>query len=380
MNRALREHARSTGRVTTGRSSATALVWVAAGLVLGWLGPVAAAVPTDFTVKLGGSGISNWSKEARQGTIGLRQLGGHLSVDVATKRDSPLILSPYIDVYHRLASGDRPRTNMSTSMLTGLNFIFFPVPRGHNKVTMYLGGGGGLARMKVTATPVLGEATTAYKTRAMGNALMGLEVKVQKRTSLFLQAQYLIATKMLNGVSAHAGVAFHLYRDTPAPAAHAAAPAYTPAASVSRPAPPPPPAPAKVIEPAKVVATQGDSVGPMSQMVYFTRDASDLDDAAKSILADKVAYLRANPTTRVLIVGYASQPGTDVYNMALGLRRSQAARAYLVSQGIDEKRVEVATRGEGQLVVEGPGEVANAQNRRDQFRLLVADPPAASTR
>jgi len=379
MNRALRELARTTGRAITGTSSATRLTCVAAGLVLGWLGPAASAVPTDVTVKLGGSGISNWSKEARQGTIGLRQLGGHLSVDVATQRDGHIMLSPYIDVYHRLASGDRPRTNMSTAMLTGVNLIFFPVPRGDNKVTMYLGGGGGIARMKVTAIPVAGEATTAYKIRAMADGLMGLEVKVQKRTSLFLQAQYLVATKMLNGVSAHAGVAFHLYRDTPATAAHTAVPAYTPAAPVSRPAPPPR-APAQVVAPAKVVATYGDSLGPMSEMIYFARDASELDDAATSILADKVAFLRANPTTRVLIVGYASQPGTDAYNMALGLRRSQAAKAFLISRGIDQKRIEVATRGEGQLVVDGPGEVANAQNRRDQFLLLIPDPPAPSTR
>jgi peptidoglycan-associated lipoprotein len=60
--------------------------------------------------------------------------------------------------------------------------------------------------------------------------------------------------------------------------------------------------------------------------------------------------------------------------MALGLRRAQASKAYLVSQGVAADRIEIATRGENNLLVEGPGEVANAENRRGQFRLLIADP------
>jgi outer membrane protein OmpA-like peptidoglycan-associated protein len=77
---------------------------------------------------------------------------------------------------------------------------------------------------------------------------------------------------------------------------------------------------------------------------------------------------------RIVIVGFASQPGTEAYNLALGTRRAEAAKAYLVSQGVDPIRIEIATRGEGQLVVEGPGELADAENRRGQFRLLIADP------
>jgi outer membrane protein OmpA-like peptidoglycan-associated protein len=116
------------------------------------------------------------------------------------------------------------------------------------------------------------------------------------------------------------------------------------------------------------------SLATMQQMIYFRNDRSDLSDSAKSILSDKVTVFRANPAMRIVIVGFASQPGTDAYNMALGLRRAEAAKAHLVSLGIDPIRIEIATRGEGQLVVEGPGEVANAANRRGQFRLLIADP------
>lgn len=112
----------------------------------------------------------------------------------------------------------------------------------------------------------------------------------------------------------------------------------------------------------------------MSQVIYFATDESTLSDSAKSILREKVAVFRSDPDMRIAIVGYASQPGTESYNMALGMRRAEAAKAYLVAQGVAASRVEISTRGEGQLVVEGPGEAANAANRRGTFRLLLADP------
>jgi len=112
----------------------------------------------------------------------------------------------------------------------------------------------------------------------------------------------------------------------------------------------------------------------MSQTIHFQRDRSELSDTAQRILREKVAVFRSNPTLRIAIVGFASQPGTEAYNMALGMRRAEAAKAYLVAQGVEASRIDITTRGEGQLVVEGPGEAANAANRRGTFRLLVADP------
>jgi outer membrane protein OmpA-like peptidoglycan-associated protein len=112
----------------------------------------------------------------------------------------------------------------------------------------------------------------------------------------------------------------------------------------------------------------------MQQMIYFHNDRSDLSDSAKKTLSDKVTVFRANPAMRIVISGFASQPGTEAYNMALGLKRAEAAKAYLVSQGVDPIRIEIVTGGEGQLAVEGPGEIADAANRRGQFRLLIADP------
>lgn len=112
----------------------------------------------------------------------------------------------------------------------------------------------------------------------------------------------------------------------------------------------------------------------MQEMIYFQNDRSDLSDAAKAILEQKVTVFRANPAMRIVISGFASEPGTAAYNMALGLRRAEEAKAFLVSQGVDPIRIEIATQGEGQLMFEGPSESVNAANRRGQFRLLIADP------
>lgn len=112
----------------------------------------------------------------------------------------------------------------------------------------------------------------------------------------------------------------------------------------------------------------------MQEMIHFRRDESALSDSAKAILRDKVTIFRANPEMRIVITGYASTPGTADYNMALGLRRATAAKEFLVQQGIAANRIEIATRGANDLLVEGPSDVANAANRRGQFRLLLAEP------
>jgi peptidoglycan-associated lipoprotein len=123
-----------------------------------------------------------------------------------------------------------------------------------------------------------------------------------------------------------------------------------------------------------ISASSVAALATMLEMIHFERDESTLDDVSRAILRDKVAIFNANPEMKIVITGYASSPGTDAYNMALGFRRATAARAYLVSQGIAQDRIEISTRGENNLVVAGPGEVANAANRRGQFRLLIADP------
>jgi outer membrane protein OmpA-like peptidoglycan-associated protein len=126
--------------------------------------------------------------------------------------------------------------------------------------------------------------------------------------------------------------------------------------------------------PKPAVPSSASALATMKAMIHFEHDRSDLSDSAKAILNSKVEVFRANPAMRIVIVGFASEPGTVAYNLALGTRRAEAAKAYLVARGVDPIRIEIATRGEGGLLVEGPGEVADSENRRGQFRLLIADP------
>lgn len=125
---------------------------------------------------------------------------------------------------------------------------------------------------------------------------------------------------------------------------------------------------------APVTASSVAALATMLEMINFERDQSDLDAVSRAILDDKVAIFNANPDMRIVITGYASSPGTDAYNMALGFRRATSAKAYLVSRGVNADRIEISTRGEENLLVAGPSDVANAANRRGQFRLLIADP------
>lgn len=117
--------------------------------------------------------------------------------------------------------------------------------------------------------------------------------------------------------------------------------------------------------------TSASALATMEEMIHFAHDRSDLDGTAMGILRAKVPVFRADPSMRIVIVGFASEPGTDRYNMALGMRRAEAARAYLISQGIDAGRIDIATRGSGELLIEGPGEAAHAANRRSEFRVQL---------
>lgn len=128
--------------------------------------------------------------------------------------------------------------------------------------------------------------------------------------------------------------------------------------------------------PAPATGPSAATTATMQEMIHFQREQSTLSDTARRILDNKVALFSADPSLRIVIVGFASEPGTDAYNMALGLRRAEAAKAYLVSKGVMPSRIEIETRGEGQLLVEGPTDAANASNRRGQFRILLTETPA----
>ncbi|HYU89538.1 MAG TPA: OmpA family protein [Gemmatimonadales bacterium] len=120
------------------------------------------------------------------------------------------------------------------------------------------------------------------------------------------------------------------------------------------------------------VASSAASLATMRELVHFAYDKSELTAQSREALDDKVNVFRANPAMRILIVGHTDDRGTGAYNLALGTRRAEVVRDYLVAQGVASSRIELETRGETQPMASGNSEGAMAQNRRDAFLILVA--------
>ena len=78
-----------------------------------------------------------------------------------------------------------------------------------------------------------------------------------------------------------------------------------------------------------------------------------------------------NPAVQLEITGHADERGSDEYNMALGMRRANAAKQWLVDHGIDESRITVRSMGEENPMAMGSNEDAWAQNRRDEFAITA---------
>jgi peptidoglycan-associated lipoprotein len=105
--------------------------------------------------------------------------------------------------------------------------------------------------------------------------------------------------------------------------------------------------------------------------VYFDFDKSEIRTDAKSALDAKLPLLKANPSMKIRIEGNTDSRGSNEYNMALGLRRANAAKRYLASQGIEAARFDVVSYGEERPVDQGTTEDAYQKNRRDDFVITV---------
>lgn len=98
--------------------------------------------------------------------------------------------------------------------------------------------------------------------------------------------------------------------------------------------------------------------------VLFAFDSSALSAESRTTIERWAAWLKTYPANRVVIEGHTDERGTREYNLALGERRADSARDYLVSLGIDPNRVKVVSFGKERPAVPGSNENAWAQNRR----------------
>jgi len=119
------------------------------------------------------------------------------------------------------------------------------------------------------------------------------------------------------------------------------------------------------------LARAGEEVrSTLAAMIHFDLDKSNIRSDDMGSLDQKVAILQANPELRIRIGGHCDERGSDEYNLALGNRRAQSAKQYLVSHGIDASRIETQSWGEEKPLVDGHDESAWSQNRRDEFEII----------
>lgn len=107
----------------------------------------------------------------------------------------------------------------------------------------------------------------------------------------------------------------------------------------------------------------------LAAMIHFDLDRSNIRSDDMGALDQKVAILQANPDLRIRVGGHCDERGSDEYNLALGNRRAQSTKQYLVSHGIDASRIETQSWGEERPMVDGHDESAWSQNRRAEFEV-----------
>ena len=103
------------------------------------------------------------------------------------------------------------------------------------------------------------------------------------------------------------------------------------------------------------------------QDAFFETDKSDLRDDTRDVLAANAAWLKAHPSVKVLIEGHCDERNTTEYNLALGWRRANAAKDYMVSLGVAADSVSTISYGEEKPFSAGHDETAWSQNRRAHF-------------
>ena len=127
--------------------------------------------------------------------------------------------------------------------------------------------------------------------------------------------------------------------------------------------PPPPPPPMSEAPVGPVPGSVQDFVINAGDRIYFDFDSYSIRQDAQAILAQQAAWLNRYPAVHVRIEGNCDERGTREYNLALGGRRSNSIREFLVAHGVDGGRVETVSYGKERPIDPGTGEEAWSHNR-----------------
>lgn len=99
-------------------------------------------------------------------------------------------------------------------------------------------------------------------------------------------------------------------------------------------------------------------------VIFFDTDRYNIDSADAAALQSQAQYLARYPTVTITIEGHCDERGTREYNLALGERRANAAKNYLVGLGVDAGRIQTVSYGKERPVALGSDAASWAQNRR----------------
>ena len=116
--------------------------------------------------------------------------------------------------------------------------------------------------------------------------------------------------------------------------------------------------------------SQQDFVVNVGDRVYFDTDSHDVREDARGILQAQAGWLRQYPTVRVRIEGNADERGTREYNLALGARRANSVRDFLVSNGVTSDRISTISFGKEQPIDPGTDEGAWQKNRNARTAIV----------
>jgi peptidoglycan-associated lipoprotein len=107
-----------------------------------------------------------------------------------------------------------------------------------------------------------------------------------------------------------------------------------------------------------------DFVVNVGDRIFFDFDKYNLRPKARSVLQRQAAWLKKYPSVRINIEGHCDERGTREYNLALGERRANSTKNYLVALGVNPNRIRTISYGKERPAVIGSNEAAWSQNRR----------------
>jgi peptidoglycan-associated lipoprotein len=154
-----------------------------------------------------------------------------------------------------------------------------------------------------------------------------------------------------------------------------------PPPTAAPPPPPPPPqssfspaAPAPVVNTQPLPGSEQDFVVNVGDRAYFDYDKADIRADAVPVLGAQASWLERYPTVRVRIEGNCDERGTREYNLALGARRADKVREFLISHGVNDARITTISYGKERPIDAGHDETAWARNRNAHTAIIEGAP------